>query len=318
MMHVLAFAAKPDSVDSFERTVQRLAFDLHHLERGVSDVRVMHPRCGEATFCITLLDREQSARFEEQIKPRMLRVLYEVATPPTFLGTGTLMPQAHSLGSLLAAIRQQLNGAAHYAEHNVDGVKRELAKWFPRRAEFEPFVSWSSEPGRYTRNLVYSSPEMEVLLMCWPAGSRSTIHCHDSSSCWVAAVEGEVHEVQYSLPLLDRQFLRRALSAPEGASGQCGALRVVNVTSMGTPGGPQTTYANNELGIHRIENRSGEAAITMHFYAPRLRRMKVFRETGEVQLVMVDPEGTKSSVHSIATFDVPGSEGILDVTAWNS
>ena len=61
----------------------------------------------------------------------------------------------------------------------------------------------------------------------------------------------QVHEVQYSLPNLDRQFLRRALSNPEGASGKCGALRVANVTSMGKPGSPHTTYANNELGIHR-------------------------------------------------------------------
>jgi len=154
--------------------------------------------------------------------------------------------------------------------------------------------------------------------MCWPPHSRSSIHCHDTSSCWVAAVEGEVHEVQYSLPLVDKRFLRSCASNPEAASGKCGALRAAHVTSMGKPGGAQTTYANNELGIHRIENRSNEPAITLHIYAPRLRRMKIFRESGEVQLVTVDHEGGRSAGRGAAP-DAPGSEGegILDVAAWN-
>ena len=98
-------------------------------------------------------------------------------------------------------------------------------------------------------------------------------------------MEGEVHlhEVQFDLPLLDRKF-ERARARLEGPGppadpaghirGRCGPLRRIRVSHLGGPGdGPELgckqTYANNEIGIHRIENRSLEPAVTMHVYAPR-------------------------------------------------
>jgi cysteine dioxygenase len=163
---------------------------------------------------------------------------------------------------------------------------------------------------------------MEVLLMCWPAGARSLVHCHDESSCWVSLVEGQVHEVQYDAPPgMDGDFFARAMHDPDGAVGRCGPLRVSSVAALGAPGEPTGTYANNELGLHAIENRSARDAITLHVYAPRLRRMKVFRDAGA--------DGSIASVASVGTFmsemgEVTGRwradtdpDGLIDVTAWN-
>ena len=81
--------------------------------------------------------------------------------------------------------------------------------------------------------------------MCWPAGSRSTIHDHDTSSCWVTAVKGEVHEVQFALPRLDRQFLEAEQRDPAIAVGHCGELKVVSEAMLDAGGGVTGTYANN-------------------------------------------------------------------------
>jgi len=173
----------------------------------------------------------------------------------------------HSLDNLLTCLGGMLQGDRCFNEHDVHGVQQTISRWLPSRHEYAPFVSWSDDPSRYTRNVIFSSPSMEVLLMCWPQNSRSTIHCHDRSSCWVVAVEGEVTEVQFEEV------------GPE-------ALREINVTRMGRElGGPIQTYANNDIGVHRMENRSGAPAITMHVYAPRLQQMRTFDEaSGEAQI----------------------------------
>jgi hypothetical protein len=329
-MEVLAFRAKPGRVEAFERVVQRLSYELHEMETGVSDVRVMHPVCGEATFVVTLLSRAEAERFGGELRPRMLAALAEVseAGGPVYANRGSLMPQAHSLGSLLTTLAEQLRDTGR-EQHDVRGISRELARWFPRRDEYSKYVTTdASDPSNYTRNVLLSTPAMEVLLMCWPAGARSTIHCHDESSCWVVAVEGEVHEVQFDLPLLDKKFAREEKEDPHGAiSGKCGPLRAVQVRSLGSacaaapaqgdleriPG--KQTYANNEIGIHRIENRSGRPAITMHVYAPRLRRMKIFRHTGDVAVVTVTSDQGDAIVEKVGDWD---AGHILDVARWNA
>ena len=99
------------------------------------------------------------------------------------------MPAAHSLNSLLAYLKSNVVGKSH-TEHNVLQVKRELGKWYPRPNEYEKYVMWNeNDPSKYTRNLVFKNENMEVLLMCWPGNSQSTIHDHDQSSCWVRSDE---------------------------------------------------------------------------------------------------------------------------------
>ena len=94
-------------------------------------------------------------------------------------------------------------------------MQKEIAKWYPRRHEYEKYIRWDQDcPEKYTRNLVYSNEHMDVLLMCWPAGSESSIHCHDNSSCWVALVEGTVQEFLYSVPVVDRRFQDQVLGLP--------------------------------------------------------------------------------------------------------
>lgn len=54
---------------------------------------------------------------------------------------------------------------------------------------------------RYTRNLIFKNEHMDVLLMCWPPHCTSAIHDHEESSCFVGVAEGQVVEVQYTIPV---------------------------------------------------------------------------------------------------------------------
>mmetsp|Transcript_19689 Transcript_19689/g.66186 ORF Transcript_19689/g.66186 Transcript_19689/m.66186 type:complete len:429 (-) Transcript_19689:318-1604(-) len=324
VVHILSFEAKDeDHVEPFERVVQRIAFELHDMEAGVSDVRVCHPRCGEAAFVVTVVSSFESAKFEEHIAPRITAALSPFVTQgrAAFNRKGTLMPQAHSLSSLLGFLQANVGGR-HHSDHDVAAVRHELAKWFPRREEYERFVHWDPHhPTKYTRNIVFRNEHMECLLMCWPPGARSSIHCHDESSCFVAAVEGEVVEVQYQLPKMDKQFFKREATNPTGAIGRCGPLRATHVSTIGKEGGPSETYANNELGIHSIENRTSEPAITMHVYAPPLQKMKVFRQapSGDYSIATVatvkymSDRGEKTGDWGRCT----DPDGVIDVKAWN-
>lgn len=80
--------------------------------------------------------------------------------------------------------------------------------------------------------------------MCWPPHTESSIHDHEESSCFVAVVEGSACEVQYRMPVVDRQFLATEMKNPTGAVGRCGRLTKIAETALGRG---VVQYANNDL-----------------------------------------------------------------------
>jgi len=313
VVHILHFKSLAEKVEEFELTVQSLAHSLYNLQSGITDLRICHPRCGEVCFIITFVSDADKMRF--QVGPQLdaqeaLSSLTEEGGTTFFEISGSLMPAAHTLPSLLTYLKESVVGSSH-TQHNIRAVQKQIEKWFPRRLEYEKYIHWNLEdPSRYTRNLIFNNENMDVILMCWPAGSISTIHDHDKSSCWVYVVEGIVHEVQYAMPLVDRQFIESEMRNPTGAVGRCGKLKVLSEAKL-EPGFCSSTYANNDIGIHRIENRTEKPAFTIHVYAPPLTKMKIFKETSEVSVL---------TVSTIPFTSVEGERSpcsVLDVEAWN-
>jgi hypothetical protein len=60
-------------------------------------------------------------RFEDSLKGKI------AASGPTFSTSGTLMPAAHTLSSLLEYLKSNLSGTSHN-EHNVRQVSKEMEK----------------------------------------------------------------------------------------------------------------------------------------------------------------------------------------------
>ena len=73
------------------------------------------------------------------------------------------------------------------------------------------------------------------------------------------------------------------MSNPTGAVGRCGKLKPIGVTTLGHGEDMiSVAYTNNERGVHAIKNCTGLPAITLHVYAPGLRKMRLFKGQGEV------------------------------------
>jgi len=325
-LSVLSYKAKVGKETEFDVIIQSIAHGLHHLTTGVTDVRVLHrhPPCGappEATFIVTFVSGEDRDMFEKGPQQDALNSLKDVIEggAPLYTSSGHLMPDTHTFETLLEFMKKNVVGTS-YLTHDIERVKNEMAKWFPRPEEYQKYIHWDvDDPKKYTRNLLYRNEHFDLVLMCWPPHSQSSIHCHDMSSCWVRIVHGEVWEVQYAIPNLDKKFLESQMKNPTGAVGRAGPLKTLGETRLSCDT-RTAAYVNNTIGVHRVENRTDQPAYTVHLYAPGLQKMKLFKESGSVSLMCVaavsnmTEHGNRTGYWGKHT----SPDGVLDVELWNS
>lgn len=116
-------------IDSFELVIQGLARCLYSMEASVTDVRVCHPECGKVVFIITFITDAAMKQFEKGPQIKFEKSLEgKIATSgPTFSTSGSMMPAAHTLSSLLEYLKDNLNGKNH-TEHNVRQISKEMDK----------------------------------------------------------------------------------------------------------------------------------------------------------------------------------------------
>ena len=124
-------------------------------------------------------------------------------------------------------------------------VHRFLTETRIEPASLAPHVRF--EDGRYTRHLVYKSREVELLILCWPRGSRAPIHGHEGELCWARVERGSLRFTNYC------EMSRAPLHVlPLG-----GAI----------DGGPG--YLDGPADLHAVENPTEfEAdAVSLHVYS---------------------------------------------------
>ena len=98
-------------------------------------------------------------------------------------------------------------------------------------------------PDRYTRHLVFKSPAVELLVLCWPRGSRAPIHGHEGELCWARVERGLLRFTSY------RELSRTPLR-----------LEPVGQPLDGKPG-----HVDGPADIHAVET-VGEDAVSLHVY----------------------------------------------------
>ena len=108
---------------------------------------------------------------------------------------------------------------------------------------------------KYARNLVHKTDRFEIMVMCWHAGQRSSIHDHAGSLGGLKILQGELCESLFE-------------KAPNGM--------IKSLTSVDYTVG--STRVEETSLIHQISNLQGESgkAISVHIYAPPLVRMNVY------------------------------------------
>jgi predicted metal-dependent enzyme (double-stranded beta helix superfamily) len=97
----------------------------------------------------------------------------------------------------------------------------------------------------FERHLLYGDPEgkFSILSLVWNHGQHSPIHSH-RTWCAMAVYNGEFTETIYQ-------------------DGDDGSLREVSIERRGVG---SVTFDRAMSSIHRVDNRSGEIAISLHVY----------------------------------------------------
>ncbi|XP_018494607.1 cysteine dioxygenase type 1 [Galendromus occidentalis] len=138
---------------------------------------------------------------------------------------------------------------------NIDEVKQLMASYGGGPCEWSKYAKF--EPGKYTRNLVdEGNGKFNLMVLCWSGDTKSSIHDHADAHCVMRLLSGELTEVRYDWP-----------------QGQ--KMRVIDEKIM-LPG--DVAYINNDIGLHRVENRFPEVAVSLHLYSPPFQSCYMFDE----------------------------------------
>jgi cysteine dioxygenase len=119
--------------------------------------------------------------------------------------------------------------------------------------EVEPHALFSEK--RYARNLVYKDREFEIMIMCWKAGQRSSIHDHAGSLGGIRILQGELTECLFE----------------RAANGMIKSLSSADYEI-------ENTRVEETSLIHQISNLQAEngKTVSVHIYIPPLVRMNVY------------------------------------------
>jgi cysteine dioxygenase len=119
--------------------------------------------------------------------------------------------------------------------------------------EFTYYASWSDKG--YTRNCIARTDDYELILLCWDTDAETPIHGHGGEDCWVYQVRGHIEEVRVKKDSLGFYETNRMILKP-------GRL----------------TYMHDRMGFHKLKNRSGHKAMTLHIYASPIDSCRVYNE----------------------------------------
>ncbi|XP_022646688.1 cysteine dioxygenase type 1-like [Varroa jacobsoni] len=138
---------------------------------------------------------------------------------------------------------------------NIEQVKQLMSSYQGDPAEWSKYAKY--EPGKYTRNLVNEgNGKFNLMILCWSGSVKSSIHDHADAHCFMRLLAGDLTEVRYDWP-----------------HGK--AMQLRDESTM-LPG--DVCYINNEIGLHRVENRAPEIAVSLHLYSPPFSTCYMFDE----------------------------------------
>ena len=129
-----------------------------------------------------------------------------------------------------------------------------LAAGWPAALDVEALAARARFSDRaYTRTVLHRAAGWEVLLAGWLPGQRTAPHGHGESFGVTCVLEGTLGEVEYRL-------------APGGQVVKAGRRKH----------GPGSVFHEQPHTIHHVEHAGRVRAVSLHLYAPPLRRMELY------------------------------------------
>lgn len=140
------------------------------------------------------------------------------------------------------------------AEAQPSGYTEAMKRLDLQAETLSRYIIWDER--HYTRKCLHRTPELELLLICYEQGQRTSIHDYDSQMAWIKPVLGTVYEERFKL------------------AGN-GELKLQGQRKL-EPG--QLAYMTTKDCIHRHSNTGPGRAITLNLYARPIRRWRVYDE----------------------------------------
>jgi len=143
-----------------------------------------------------------------------------------------------------------------------------------RAEDLERYKLWL--PDRHTRNKIFRNDMIEVMLICWPAGSITPLHTHNGQLGWMTMIEGKLKVENYRKADCNRPENQQVV----GMDCLAGATRIEMQhlhDELAVPGGPLNTVDKIQT-IHRILNLPewNQPAVSMHVYSRPIDSCVVF------------------------------------------
>ena len=146
---------------------------------------------------------------------------------------------ACTVESLVEKLKEVKTGTTGYAQVIAE------CEW--KTEDFDKFIFYSDE--YYTRNLIHTCKEFELVLLCWEKGQKTPIHNHPNSEGWLRVIKGEVEEHIFTDPDKDPSGTPILLEKKTGVE-------------------KDFTHINDSIGLHDIANKADGRTVTLHLYAP--------------------------------------------------
>jgi len=169
------------------------------------------------------------------------------------------IPVPKDLSELTAHLRQIFSSDTV----NVDYVIKLLQNYKSNPKDWRKYAKY--DPHKYTRTLIdEGNGKYNLLLLCWAESQGSSIHDHSDAHCFMKCLDGELSETKYEWP------------KESDAEDSTNKMKEIKITSLKKN---EVCYINDEIGLHRIENKShSKAGVTLHIYIPPFNECSSFDE----------------------------------------
>uniref|UniRef100_A0A7S0RLT4 Cysteine dioxygenase n=1 Tax=Chlamydomonas leiostraca TaxID=1034604 RepID=A0A7S0RLT4_9CHLO len=172
----------------------------------------------------------------------------------------------------------------------LDAVVRALVgQYAATQSDWKQYASFNKE--HYVRHFIDACDDFELILICWAPGQVSRVHNHAGSHCWLTAIQGAVEENHYvsdatcsgsNTPRADKPIVPNVVHTETPCP-------LLTHTHHATLHPPATGYINDHMGLHSVGCGDGvaEGAVTLHLYAPPIKRVKLYEPDADRVLIRV-------------------------------
>ncbi len=143
--------------------------------------------------------------------------------------------------------------------------------------DFTPYYLFDEK--EYTRNLLYSSPHCELILICWCPGQQSAIHDHAASECMMCCIDGVLLENHYQKnPDVKNSGVKNNDVNNAHANNNGEKFSALICTEQKTLRPHDISRINDDIALHEIANGHAGQSISLHLYIPSITACQVYEK----------------------------------------